>query len=104
MAYAIQHTLPHRLERASVFEDSTKHLALALGNDMENLEHVENYPAACPILTIAFASKSFELENLLLSYMVDAQTFLNAFQPSNSWHQLLSVALTTSDLEETTSL
>lgn len=84
LASAIQHTISRRLKRVSVFEDFNDRLALALENDTESLIQVETGPAVCPLLATAFASKSYELEHLSLSYIVDAQQFLNVCQPSNT--------------------
>lgn len=100
LAHTIQHSALHQLKRVSVFEDFNDRLALALENDTEGYTPVETGPAACPLLAAAFVSKSYGLEHLSLSYIVDTQRFFDACQPSNTWHHLQSLALTSSVLKE----
>lgn len=78
LAHATQHSVLHQLKRVSVIEDFNDRLALALDSDTEGYTPVETGPAAWPLLAAAFASKSYELEHLSLSYIVDAQRFFDA--------------------------
>lgn len=67
---------------------------------MEKSDNVETGSTACPKLASAVDSKSYVKEHLYLSYMVDARRFLNACQPSNTWHYLQSATLTSSVLKD----
>ena len=100
LASVIQDALPSHVKTVSIFEDFNDQLALALHNGMPYPGLIETNPVACLKLVRAFASKSRDLEYLSISFMIDAQQFLNSCQPSYTWHHLKSLTLTSSILTQ----
>lgn len=105
---SIAQVLPTSLKMVSVFEDFNvdyaHRLLLMWGPPMANRMRI-----ASPFLGSAFSSRSIQLEELSVSFMVDAEHFFQACQPEWRWKQLRSLALTSRSMtplreEEVTNL
>ncbi|KAH6650579.1 hypothetical protein F5144DRAFT_589022 [Chaetomium tenue] len=92
--------LPNALKKISVFEDFSDSLATILMADRNPNagvpmdKQVEAVRVADPRVGAAFASRSCNLEQLSVSYLVNAEDFLGACLPSWTWPRLESLALT----------
>ncbi|KAK3293732.1 uncharacterized protein B0H64DRAFT_419396 [Chaetomium fimeti] len=91
--------LPNTLKKVSVFEDFSDTLATILVEDQNRnftsvRMQVEAVRIADPQVGAAFASRSRDLEQLSVSYMVNAEDFFGACLPSWTWLRLESLALT----------
>lgn len=100
----IRDALPSHVRTLSIFEDSNDQLRLALKSRKTHLRLKDMYPYSWDPLNLptAFASKSCEFEHLSISYMIDARDFFLSCQPSSTWPNLRSVALTSSLLQTKT--
>ncbi|KZL77592.1 hypothetical protein CT0861_12084 [Colletotrichum tofieldiae] len=86
-----------------VFEDFSDNLAVALGNAAQlpwQLQ-VDGNRIVDPRIGAAFAPRSLDLEQLSVSYMVNAEDFLQACMPTWTWQRLQSLALTSQLLRQT---
>lgn len=92
----ITRILPRTLKRVSVFEDFNEHYdhQLMWGYPVANHMRV-----ASPFLGSAFSSRSTRLEELSISFMVDAEHFFQACQPEWRWEELRSLALTSRSMK-----
>lgn len=83
----------------SVFEDFSGSLAAVLVEDQNQKftsprSRVEAVRVVDPAIGAAFAARSLDLEQLSVSYMVEAEDFFAACRPSWTWPRLDSLALT----------
>jgi hypothetical protein len=83
----VQKHLPQTLKRVSVFEDFSDNLAAALqvGNAQLPLSWHQQVDASRIVdfrIGAAFASRSLDLEQLSVSYMVNAEDFFRACLPT----------------------
>jgi hypothetical protein len=104
----VQKHLPQTLKRVSVFEDFSDNLAAALqvGNAQLPLSWHQQVDASRIVdsrIGAAFASRSLDLEQLSVSYMVKAEDFFRACLPTWTWPRLQSLALTSQLLRYTRS-
>jgi hypothetical protein len=103
--HLIRHHLPQTLKRVTVFEDFNDSLAAVLVSaniaQVWWLWQVEASRVVDAKVGAAFASKSLGLEQLAVSYMVNAEDFFRACQPTWTWQRLQSLALTTQLLRPT---
>ncbi|KAK4153544.1 hypothetical protein C8A00DRAFT_43548 [Chaetomidium leptoderma] len=93
--------LPKTLKKLSVFEDFSDSIAAVLVEDQNKSQNfrsmqmqVEAVRVVDPRIGAAFASRSLDLEQLSVSYMVNAEDFLGACLQSWTWPRLESLALT----------
>ncbi|KAH6838652.1 hypothetical protein B0I37DRAFT_242410 [Chaetomium sp. MPI-CAGE-AT-0009] len=91
--------LPYTLKKVSVFEDFSDSLAEVLVEDQNQNPRsrrmqVEAVRVPDPRIGAAFASRSRDLEQLSVSYIVNAEDFFGACLPSWTWPRLESLALT----------
>ncbi|KAM5348805.1 hypothetical protein ACJ41O_008628 [Fusarium nematophilum] len=95
----VQKHLPQTVEKLSVFEDFSNNLIEALGNDLQAMfmggMELESDRIVDRRIGAAFASRSLDLEQLSVSYMVNAEDFFQACEPTWTWQRLRSLALTT---------
>jgi len=97
----IQRRLPKTLKKLSIFEDFNDSLAAALGGarllwqDQVDASRIGDVKVGA-----AFAFKSLDLEQLSVSYMVNAEDFFQACTSSTwTWQRLQSLALTSQSLQ-----
>lgn len=95
----VQNHLPKTLKRLSVFEDFNDNLAAALANPRNLL--VDTTRIVDPRIGAAFAFRSLDLEQLSISYMVNAEDFFQACTRTWTWQHLQSLALTSQLLQST---
>lgn len=99
LALSVKH-LPKTLKKISVFEDFSDSLAAILMEDGNSNAgapmHIQGevVRVANPRVGTAFASRSCDLEQLSVSYLVNAEDFFGACLPSWTWPRLESLALT----------
>ncbi|KAK0714708.1 hypothetical protein B0H67DRAFT_536609 [Lasiosphaeris hirsuta] len=93
----VQHGLPQTLKRISVFEDFSDDIAAAY---RRQTVFVSASRIVQPQLGAAFAARSRDLEQLSVSYMVNAQDFFQACQPAWTWARLESLALTSQHFQD----
>jgi hypothetical protein len=92
MFYFVQERLPKTLKRLSVFEDFNDSLVAALCTDASRIVDAR--------IGAAFASRSLDLDQLSVSYMVNAEDFFQACTPTWTWQRLQSLALTSQLLRQ----
>jgi hypothetical protein len=101
LASVIQKSLPNHVKRVSIFEDFNDQLISALNSDTPYLGLVNTSPVTNVTLAKALVSKSYSLERLFISYMIDAQQFFDLCRRlSHTWHHLESLTLTSSVLAQ----
>ena len=83
-----------------MFEDFNDDLAVALGNpQFPGHLQVDADRIVDPRIGAAFASRSLDLEQLSVSYMVNAEDFFQACTRTWTWQHLQSLALTSQLLQ-----
>jgi hypothetical protein len=98
----IQNHLPKTLKGLTIFEDFNQDLITALGNPpIPGILRVDVTRIVDPRICTAFASRSIELEQLSISYMVNAEDFFRNCIQSWTWQHLQSLALTSQLLQNT---
>lgn len=96
----VQNRLPKTLKRLSIFEDFSDDLATALVTAQLQVpwltwqEQVNATRIVDARIGAAFAPRSLDLEQLSVSYMVNAEDFFRACLPTWTWQCLQSLALT----------
>ena len=98
LASIVQGTSLNQVKTISIFEDWNDQLVSALSNDPPYSNSIDTSPSTSLSLAKALALKSYSLERLSISYMIDAQQFFNSCQLSHTWTYLRSLALTSSIL------
>jgi hypothetical protein len=99
----IRNGLPGTLKTLVVFEDFDENLAAALSSHNPQLAAPAQVDTARLVDTrigMAFASRSLDLEQLSVSYMVNAEDFFQACAPTWTWQHLQSLALTSQMLRD----
>jgi hypothetical protein len=91
MLYLVQNNLPKTLKRLLVFEDFDEDIAAALCNALWPPVDVSRIVDA--MVGTAFASRSLDLEQISVAYMVNAEDFFQACVPTWIWQRLQSLAL-----------
>ncbi|KAK5997406.1 hypothetical protein PT974_02762 [Cladobotryum mycophilum] len=87
--YLIEECLPKRLKRISVFEDFNEdHITPLQLFRRGSIFQIGPIRHADPTVGAAFAYRSLDLEQLYVSYLVDAHHFFQAFQPLWTWDYL----------------
>lgn len=94
----IEAHLPKGLKRLSIFEDYNDDFITVLQGSIEETYLIR---IAEPTVGAAFAYRSLDLEQLSVSFMVDAWQFFQARQPLWTWDQLQSLVLTSQLLTQT---
>ncbi|KAH8592819.1 hypothetical protein B0O99DRAFT_517057 [Bisporella sp. PMI_857] len=98
----VQNELPKTLKRLSIFEDFNNDLATVLVNAQNlGILQVDATRIVDPKVGAAFAFKSLSLEQLSISYMVNAEDFFQACMRTWTWQHLQSLALTSQLLQYT---
>jgi hypothetical protein len=98
----VRKRLPKTLKTLSVFEDFNDNLAAALGNaQLPGHMQVDAARIVDPRISAAFVSRSLDLEQLSVSYMVNAEDFFQACMRTWTWRHLQSLALTSQRLRYT---
>lgn len=95
----IQAHLPKRLKRLSIFEDYNDDFIEI--SQRSPSYHADTIRIAEPTVSAAFAQRSLDLEQLSVSFMVDARHFFQACQPLWTWNHLQSIVLTSRLLTRT---
>lgn len=95
----LEKCLPNTLRRLIIFEDSEDYLAEYFRGDSPC--HIEPVRKATPFVGAALAQASLALESLSASFIVDAKDFFEACQPTWTWNNLTSLALTSRLLAST---
>ncbi|KAK4142666.1 uncharacterized protein C8A04DRAFT_38061 [Dichotomopilus funicola] len=91
--------LPKALKRLSIFEDyNDGFIKLFQGASILQADPIR---IANPTVSAAFAYRSLDLEQISVSFMVDAQHFFQARQPLWRWNRLRSLVLTSRTLTPT---
>jgi hypothetical protein len=91
----IEAHIPKGLKRISLFEDFNEdYITQFQGSLLQSILQVDPVRIAGPVVSAAFAYKSLDLEQLSVSYMVDAWHFFRARQPLWVWNHLQSLVLT----------
>ncbi|KAH7151879.1 hypothetical protein B0J13DRAFT_582833 [Dactylonectria estremocensis] len=100
--HLIQSHLPKTLKTVSIFEDFDE---LIHANNIQQpnvmdaiFEDMADYRVADRMVGEAFVSRSLDLEELSVSYTVDAAHFFEACTPALTWQNLRSLALTSHHL------
>ncbi|KAK1772839.1 hypothetical protein QBC33DRAFT_31227 [Phialemonium atrogriseum] len=83
--------LPKGLKRLSIFEDYNDDFITVLQGTIDQTDPIR---IAEPTVGAAFAYRSLDLQQLSVSFMVDAWHFFQARQPLWTWGQLQSLVLT----------
>jgi hypothetical protein len=102
--HLVQEHLPQTLKKLSVFEDFSDDLVIPLqiGNaQLPEFMHPDLPTIVNPRIGAAFASRSLDLEELAISYMVNAEDFFQACTPAWTWQRLQSLAITSRLLRNT---
>ncbi|KAK0726416.1 hypothetical protein B0T21DRAFT_293514 [Apiosordaria backusii] len=112
---SVSQRLPHTLKRVSVFEDFSDDIIASLGGSLPvsswaspgllslfgpGAGLVSPSRVVKPQLGAAFARRSLDLEQLSVSYMVNAEDFFRACTPTWTWQRLESLALTSQQLRD----
>jgi hypothetical protein len=100
----VRNHLPPLLRRVTVFEDFNDDLAATLVNTNPPFTWLwqgEAFRVIDPSVGAAFAQRSRRLEQLSVSYMVNAEDFFQACKPTWTWPYLQSLALTSQLLRPT---
>jgi hypothetical protein len=84
--------LPNTLRRLTIFEDFDEYFNKYFqgGSPL----HAEPVRTAAPFVGAALAQASLSLEELSASFIIDAKDFFEACQPTWTWNNLTSLALT----------
>ncbi|KAJ3520244.1 hypothetical protein NM208_g13790 [Fusarium decemcellulare] len=90
--------LPKSLKRLSLFEDFNEKISHLFNNPPWSRVQVVRVPN--PTVGAALAHKSLDLEQLSVSYMVNAEDFFHTCMPTWTWQHLQSLALTSQYLKE----
>ncbi|PQE15457.1 Oxoglutarate iron-dependent oxygenase protein [Rutstroemia sp. NJR-2017a BVV2] len=85
--------LPKGLKTLSVFEDTNEDY-IDIVRKAESPYQVDSVRSPSHALSVAFAKKSVALEQLSVAFMVDANCFFAGCDPTWSWLNLKSLALT----------
>ncbi len=100
----VRHHLPKTLKRLSIFEDFNDNLSRTLANSqLLGVLQVNTTRIINSEIGKAFAFRSLDLEQLSLSYLVDAKDFFQACMQTWTWQHLQSLALTSELLQSTRS-
>ena len=100
----LQTHLPGTLRRLSLWQDFDDNIAMALSSPQSFWGRgVATRHFDSPRIDAAFASRSLDLEELSVSYLVDAEGFFQACEQVWVWQRLRFLALTSQVLHETTS-
>ena len=87
--------LPKGLKIISLFEDfNDEYVTLCSEATTPSSSRIGPVRIADPAVSTAFAYRSLELEQLYVSFLVDAQHFFQARQPLWTWNHLQSLVLT----------
>ncbi|KAK2755715.1 hypothetical protein FQN54_005865 [Arachnomyces sp. PD_36] len=98
---AIKNTLPSNVKRISIFEDFDGHIPTPIRRGV-GLSALRNARLEAELaLRRALASKSRDLEQLSISYLIDATRLFGCSQQSWTWYHLQSLTLTASILKQT---
>jgi hypothetical protein len=85
----IEAHLPKGLKRISLFEDFNEdYITQFQASILQNILRVDSVRIAEPVVSAAFAYRSLDLEQLSVSFMVDARDFFRARQPAWAWNHL----------------
>ncbi|KAK0659485.1 hypothetical protein QBC41DRAFT_237256 [Cercophora samala] len=108
----VSQCLPSSLKKVSVFEDFSDEVVASLGDSLDTNRQrmylvmpgdnlVTPSRVVTPQVGAEFAARSLPLEALSVSFMINAEDFFDACQPTWMWPQLESLALTSQRLTET---
>jgi hypothetical protein len=91
----IETHLPKGLKRISLFEDFNEdYITQFQASILQAMLQVDAARIAEPVLSAAFAYRSLDLEQLSVSFIVEARHFFRACQPLWAWNNLQSLVLT----------
>jgi len=98
-APVIQDALPIHVKMLTIFEDPNSEFLSAVNRDQVFGHVIDDDMTAAAELVRALVLRSCDLKHLSISFMVDAQQFLDSLQSTDCCHELRSLTLTASVLK-----